>query len=81
MARRRGGKKRKRSKKTSAVRKSPNIVAEFKTKIQGKPAVIRVYRKNWKYPHQLIATVHVGTTQMYNKRPRLGKRKKRKRKR
>jgi len=76
MARRGGRKKR----KDSRVSKSPNIVAELRTRIRGKPAVVRVYRKNWKYSHQLVATVHVGTTEMYNKSPRLGK-KKRKRQR
>lgn len=77
MARRGGRKKR----KDSRVSKSPNIVAELRTRIQGKPAIVRVYRKNWKYPHQLVATVHVGTTEMYNKSPRLGKKKRRRRRR
>jgi len=53
-------------------KKSPHIVAEGTMRINGKPAHYRVYRKSWKYPHLYVATIHVGKTEMYNKRPRLG---------
>jgi len=67
----------KRGKKTvRKKRPSPNIVAEVHTRIQGRPAVIRVYRKDWKYDSNLVATVRVGAKEMGYKSPRAGKKKK-----
>lgn len=71
--------KRRKSKHTSHYRaskrpvpRSPNIVMERKLRIEGKPAVERIYRKRGT-TDQYVATIHVGVTQMHNKRPRMGK--------
>jgi len=72
VARRRGGRK---SRKRSHVPKSPNIIAEGIMRIKGKPAAYRVYKKKGS-DNILVATIHLGKTSMYNKSPRLGKKKK-----
>lgn len=61
--------------RTSRVPKSPNIIKDVKTTIEGRPTIIRIYKKNWKYKGLYVATVHVGKTEMHYKRPRLGKKK------
>lgn len=58
--------------------KKRHIVKELHTTIGGKPAVIRIYEKNWKYKNLMVATVHVGKKEMYNKSPRMGSKKRRK---
>ncbi len=67
---------RSRRRKTARKKKpSPHIVAEVHTRIHGRPAVIRVYEKNWKYKSNLVATVRVGADKMGYKSPSSQKRK------
>ena len=48
-----------------------HIIAEIKTRIKGKPAVIRVYDKR-EGKESYSATVRLGTTKMGDKPPRYG---------
>lgn len=68
MGRRRKSGRSKKPKKSVGRR---HIIAEIKTRVKGKPAVIRVYDKV-EGKTSYSATVRVGTTKMGDKPPRYG---------